>query len=97
MWFISGESERDEQNNLLSYGQRLGYAESDDGISWDVHPEPIYPSGRGPCVHRLEGGEYQMWMNSAPGPDEPFGVLAANVFGFASVDGIEWKRDLPPL
>ena len=97
MWFVSGGSERDANDKPTIRRQYLGYAESRDGFSWEIHPEPIYPSGRGPCILTGEGGGYTMWMNSAPDPDGEFASLAANIFRFTSDDGIEWTRDPEPV
>ena len=29
----------------LEYEREIGYAESDDGIEWEVHPTPVIPKG----------------------------------------------------
>jgi len=93
MWFVGIDREREDR-------QRLGYAESADGIDWEVHPEPLFPSARGPCVHETAGG-YEMWANSAPGPDGPDGEHSLSdivqfIYRFESPDGIDWTRDPEP-
>lgn len=77
--------------------QRLGYATSGDGIAWDVHPEPIFESGRRPCVHRFAKNDYRMWMNSRPARSDPFISLYQNVYEFRSHDGIAWSRSDEPV
>lgn len=93
MWFVGIDREREGR-------QRLGYAESVDGLDWEVHPEPLYPSARGPCVRPTEGG-YEMWANSAPGPDGPeapetLSDIVQFVYRFESDDGVEWTREDEP-
>ncbi len=95
MWFVMARSERDEHNRLVSFGQQLGHATSRDGIDWEVHPEPIYPSGRGPCVLRAGRG-WQMWMNSMAEPDGDFASLVSSIYRFESSDGLTWTRDPGP-
>ena len=97
MWFVSGGVENDDEGAPTLRRQFVGYAESEDGLSWKIHPEPVYPSGRGPCVLIEEEGGYTMWMNSAPEPDDEFARLAANIFRFSSSDGLEWTRDPDPV
>ena len=96
MWFIMASSERDEVNQLVSFGQKLGHARSRDGITWDVHPEPVYPTGRGPCV-LPDGQGYRMWMNSMPAPTGDFADLVSAIYHFTSPDGIRWSRDPTPV
>ncbi|MCZ6634957.1 MAG: hypothetical protein O7G87_16290, partial [bacterium] len=69
MWFVMSTSQRNDRGVQISYAQQLGYAESPDGLSWKVHPEPLYPSGRRPCVLKDGPNAYRMWMNSSPEPD----------------------------
>ncbi|MDP6778798.1 MAG: hypothetical protein QGI83_18740 [Candidatus Latescibacteria bacterium] len=95
MWFVMARSERDDRNQLVSFDQQLGHATSRDGIDWEVHPEPIYPSGRGPCVLRAERG-WQMWMNSMAEPDGDFASLVSSIYRFESPDGLTWTRDPEP-
>ena len=95
MWFVMAQSERDDNHRLIDFGQKLGHATSRNGIDWDVHPEPIYSSGRGPCVLRSERG-YQMWMNSMPESGAEFADLVTGIYRFGSPDGVSWTRDPEP-
>lgn len=97
MWFVMVDGHRNKRGWLDNMRQRLGYASSSDGIHWDVYPEPIYPSGRGPCVLKDGPGIYRMWMNSAPDLDGEFSDLVGNVYRFESPDGIVWTRDPKPV
>jgi hypothetical protein len=92
MWFVMAHSERGPDNQLLSFGQKLGHATSHDGIDWKVHPEPIYASGRGPCVLESQCG-YQMWMNSMSESGGEFASLVSSIYRFESPDGLNWTRD----
>ena len=97
MWFVMSTYDRDGQGGLLGYSQQLGYAVSRDGLQWDVHPEPIYPSGRRPCVIVDGPDAYRMWMNSVPSPDGSFEDLVRHIYRFESTDGIHWTRDPEPV
>lgn len=97
MWFIMVEGTPDGSGKEVSIGQQLGYATSVDGLRWDVHPEPIYPSGRRPCVVRDGSDAYRMWMCSSPDPDGNFGDLVGHIYRFESTDGIQWTRDPKPM
>ena len=98
LWFI-GISEwiYREEVGALEMTARLGYATSADGIRWDVHPEPIFESGRRPCVHKEDDGTYRMWMNSRPSFEEHWSSLYQNVYEFRSADGIQWQRSDQPV
>ena len=96
MWFVMADSGRDSNNALLWFGQKLGYAESPDGLRWEIHPGPLYPTARGPCVIKEGLSTYRMWMNSSPDPDGDFGSLTAHIYRFESDDGIHWIRDPEP-
>jgi hypothetical protein len=92
MWFVGGNNDTDRQ--------RLGYAESADGVEWDVHSEPLFPSARGPCVRETESG-YEMWACSAPDPDDPRrnegrSDIVQYIYRFESPDGLEWTREDEP-
>ena len=91
MWFIGMyiDSERMDQT--------LGYATSADGISWDVHPEPLYWSGRSPSVIKEGPNRYRMWMNSRPSRDTDDMVLYGYIYEFTSSDGIHWERGEEPV
>jgi predicted GH43/DUF377 family glycosyl hydrolase len=98
LWFIGiTEWVRNSDGGTTEITQRLGYATSEDGIRWNVHPEPIFDSGRRPCVHKEGSGAYRMWMNSRPSRQEPWGSLYQNVYEFRSKDGIRWNRSDEPV
>ena len=97
MWFIMLTGRKDGQGRLVDMAQKLGYAVSPDGLQWDVHPEPIYPSGRRPCVIKDGPKAYRMWMNSSPTPDGAFEDLVGNIYRFESTDGLSWTRDPQPV
>jgi predicted GH43/DUF377 family glycosyl hydrolase len=92
MWFVG--------SNGGDGRQQLGYAESADGVDWEVHPEPLYRSARGPCVRETDEG-YEMWACSAPDPDDPArnegrSDIVQYIYRFESPDGIEWTREDEP-
>ncbi len=99
MWFVSGRAERDEAGGLVSMTQELAYATSRDGLGWDVRPEPLYPSGRRPCVIKDAPGGYRMWMGSAADPEDLQDTQAIykSIYRFESADGIHWCRDAQPV
>ena len=99
MWFVSGDGvERDAENQITLNDQRLGYATSRDGVDWEVHPEPIYPSGRSPSVLKEAPNRYRMWMGSRPDPeDRVSGELYSNIYEFDSEDGLNWNRSELPV
>ena len=94
MWFVM--SDRRGTGDSLVVPQLLGYATSSDGLRWDIHPEPLYPSGRRPCVLKDGPGCYRMWMNSSPAADNDFRAMARNIYRFTSNNGIDWTRDEEP-
>ena len=97
MWFIATtDTQRDENGTVIENTQSLCHATSEDGIHWKVHPEPIFESGRRPCVHRLEGGGFRMWMNSRPSREQPWNALYQNIYVFDSDDGLNWTRHADP-
>jgi hypothetical protein len=95
MWVVASDRLQDA-GGAVTIEQQLAYAESADGVQWDIHPEPLYHSGRRPCVIRQAPDRYVMWMNSAPTPDVDFGVMVANIYRFTSADGLAWTRDPAP-
>ncbi len=98
LWFIGiTEWVRNAGGGTTELTQRLGYATSDDGVRWNVHPEPVFESGRRPCVHREGPGQYRMWMNSRPSRQESYLSLYQNVYDFRSDDGIRWNRSHEPV
>jgi len=97
MWFVMSRSERDEKGGPVSFAQKLGYASSPDGLTWDIHPEPIFHSGRRPCVLKDGPDSCRMWMNSSPTPDGDFDDLVGSIYRFESTDGLHWIRDPKPV
>ncbi len=98
MWFVMSDSSRDESGQVLRLDQLPGYAESRDGPAWQVHPEPLLPSGRRPCVLPRSGGGFVMWMNSQPDAEhDSYKTIAQAVYRFESDDGLHWTRDAEPM
>ena len=94
MWYL-GCSDQTREGVMA-----VGLAESEDGVDWDVYPEPLYRSTRGPCVRETDGG-YEMWACSAPDPDDPTrnegrSDIVQYIYRFESPDGIEWIREDDP-
>jgi len=88
MWYTSGKAVGGPDD----YDWRIGYAESDDGLSWTKHPEPVLEGDEGwdswvvfaPSV-LFDGSTYHMWYEGA--------VPGVPAIGYAvSPDGIEWTR-----
>ena len=82
---------------------RIGYAESSDGIAWDMLPDPVLELGDYPgawdtyrIIHPSvvsDGSTYHMWYAGA-GTNNDFGI------GYAfSSDGVRWTkhRDNPVI
>lgn len=89
MWYTSSKEVGGGPND---YDWRVGYAESDDGLSWTKNPEPVLDDGEGwdgwvnfgPSV-LFDGSTYHMWYEG--------GVPGVPAIGYAvSPDGIEWTR-----
>ena len=98
MWFVSVvHIERGADGKMTEMTQSLGYATSPDGLQWNVHPEPIYESGRSPSVIKEGPNRYRMWMGSRPSREHPAGDLARNFYEFTSSDGVNWERLDPPV
>jgi hypothetical protein len=96
MWFVSGKvAGHDAEGRMTGFDQQLGYATSTDGLQWKAHPEPVYPSGRSPCVIKEAPGRYRMWMGSIP-DGAGSGALFENIFEFHSADGLRWNREPQP-
>jgi hypothetical protein len=97
MWFVSGKvTGHDSEGRFLKFEPKLGYATSLDGKAWKVHPEPIYPSGRSPCVIKEAPGRYRMWMGSSPKLAGESGLFE-NIYAFHSPDGLRWTREAEPI
>ena len=97
MWFIMLAGRRSAEGSLVDIDQKLGYATSLDGLSWDVHPEPIFRDGRRPFVMKDGPNAYRMWMCSSPHPEGDFGDLVSHIYRFVSSDGLNWTRDPEPM
>lgn len=98
MWFVSGRGvTRDKANKITENNQQLAYAESDDGIHWDVHPHSLYPSGRSPVIVRTTPNRYRMWMGSSPDPNQIPSGIYGNIYEFSSRDGLKWERSAAPV
>ena len=97
MWFIMLAGRRSAEGSLVDIDQKLGYATSLDGLSWDVHPEPIFRDGRRPFVMKDGPNAYRMWMCSSPHPGGDFGDLVSHIYRFVSSDGLNWTRDPEPM
>jgi len=76
---------------------QIGYAESKDGISWQVHPNPVVTNGppgspdfqvaEVPTVIK-DGTRYEMWYSGKANDD-----ALNNIFHAISSDGIHWVKD----
>ena len=99
MWFVSGAgvTRDDSKKKIIVNDQKLGYATSRDGVHWEVHPQPLYPSGRSPCVIRMAENQYRMWMGSSPQQDVASTGLYSNIFELTSSDGLRWTRSAKPV
>lgn len=99
MWFVSGDGvTRDDQNKIIRNDQKLGYATSEDGLNWEVRPEPVFPSGRSHCVIKEGPDKYRMWMGSRPDlTDDASAELYRNIYHFRSTDGVNWMRSEDPV
>ena len=97
MWFIMASGQRSKQGQLVDSSFKLGYATSQNGIRWNVHPKPLLNDGRRPCVLKDSHNAYHMWMNSTPTEDGTSKDLCRNIYRFTSPDGLEWKRDDKPV
>lgn len=61
---------------------RIGYAESDNGLSWTKHPEPVVESAWSPEV-LFDGQLYSMWYSVAAS-------IWADIHYAVSPDGVGW-------
>jgi hypothetical protein len=98
LWFVSGDGIlRDANNKIIQNDQQLGYATSKDGIHWEIHPRPIFPSARSPAVIKESATSYRMWMGSRPDvTDRASADLYSHIYEFKSTDGIRWRRAAEP-
>jgi hypothetical protein len=86
MWYLA--TDRDVGNGGL-----IGYAESDDGLSWTKHPDPVIDRGRGGSESVFfnfsvvfDGSEYHMFFSHV------FTFWIFDVGYAASQDGLHWTR-----
>lgn len=93
MWFTIGRYIYPDGVRDLT--QQLGYAESEDGLNWNVHPQTLGESIRRPCVLPDGSGGFRMWANASP-TGEDFQKLVHSIFHFTSPDGLNWTRDARP-
>ena len=97
MWFIATTGRLNENRQCVDAGCALGYADSEDGVHWRVHREPLLHDGRRPCVLKDSHNAYRMWMNSKPTADGTSKDLCRNIYRFTSPDGLQWQRDDQPV
>lgn len=96
MWFSSVSGELGDNGMLKTVIQHMGYATSEDGVKWDVHPEVLWSRIRSPYVLR-DGDGYAMWSGSAPSQNaEDFTDIVTHIYRFTSDDGLTWRRDEEP-
>jgi len=82
LWYVAG----------TNFGT-IGYAVSDDGLSWTKHPEPVLERGRGNPLWGystasvvFDGSRYHMIYS---GPMTAFDYFSGYAF---SADGVHWTR-----
>ena len=97
MWFVLMSGQLTEKKQLVDTNCKLGYASSQDGVHWNVHPESLLNDGRRPCVLKDDHNAYRMWMNSTPAEGGTSKDLCRNIYRFESTDGLQWKRDDEPV
>ena len=84
MWYTSGR----DTGQPNDWDWQVGYAESDDGLSWTRRPEPVLESDGdlvAPSVF-FDGSQYHMWYESLPG----YG--GTQIRYAVSPDGVNWTR-----
>ena len=106
MWYL-GTSEASRSNNIV-----MGYAESDDGFSWQAHPDnPILTSDDVPwgqiiqtpfVMYDPDAQQFRMWFVSGAGVTKDASgkkiVINDQRLGYAtSPDGIRWTVHDKPL
>jgi len=98
MWLdVSGPvTERRASGFAVDLREKVAYATSADGLSWEFHPEPLTEGTRAPCVRKGEDG-YRMWINGRPSPDDDHTVAYSHVFEYRSEDGVHWDRIDAPV
>ncbi len=93
MWFSAlTHWEQTDDGELVEMTQQVGYAESPDGIAWDIHPEPVTRSGRCASVIQETDGSFTMWANARPAGDPDPSSIYGHIMVFRSTDGIHWEE-----
>ena len=106
MWYL-GTSEASRSNNIV-----MGYAESDDGFSWQAHPDnPVLTSDDIPWGQIIQtpfvmfdpsAQQFRMWFVSGAGVTKDASgkkiVVNDQQLGYASSpDGVSWSVQDQPL
>ena len=93
MWFSAlTHYEETADGELVEMTQQVGYAESPDGIAWEIHPEPVTRSGRCPSVMQEADGTFTMWVNARPAGDPDPSAIYGHTMLLRSPDGIHWEE-----
>ena len=93
MWFSAlTHYEETADGELVEMTQQVGYAESPDGIAWEIHPEPVTRSGRCPSVIQEADGTFTMWVNARPEGDPDPSSIYGHTMLLRSPDGIHWEE-----
>lgn len=93
MWFSAlTHWEQTQDGELVEMTQQVGYAESPDGIAWDIHPEPVTRSGRCATVIQEADGTFAMWANARPDGDPDPSSIYGHIMLLRSSDGIHWEE-----
>ena len=93
MWFSAlTHYEETADGELVEMTQQVGYAESPDGIAWEIHPEPVTRSGRCPSVIKEDDGTFTMWVNARPEGDPDPSAIYGHTMLLRSPDGIHWEE-----
>ena len=93
MWFSAlTHWEQTDDGELVEMTQQVGYAESPDGITWDIHPEPVTRSGRCASVIQEADGSFTMWANARPDGDPDPSSIYGHIMLLRSSDGINWEE-----
>ncbi len=81
MWYMSSR----QVGGPDDWDYRIGYAESDDGLSWTGRPEPVLDTGSllvAPSVF-FDGSQYHMWYENVGGGRSEIDYAV-------SPDGVNW-------
>jgi len=95
MWFGAN----DEEQSIT----QIGYAESRDGIAWEIHPEPVLRPGsktvydatvvETPTVVKAPDGTYHMWYSSVNKFGGNGDEAIYRIGHATSPNGINWTKD----